>query len=227
MSRRSRPIAAVTLLAAFVLPGASAARITISSESISAFQEHDIDIPFPETHVLGASQDTFLDQKHKNTNYGSQTQFAITKGKDTVSVGGTDIHVENARLLISFDVSAVCVGAVSSATLTITGPSSNNTIGIQIAELTSSWDEMTATWHNSPDDSRIDQDTSVNIVGGDAIASFDVTSTLVDSQGRFDPTTDAAVNGWTVKDARNSVWYSRSWSDTTLRPSLTIEIASC
>lgn len=216
------------LLALFALAGASAAPVSSSSSNLTGFAQAVSGIVVGGTYELTANSDTFIDKKHKNDNYGTLSQFAITDRKKTVNVSGTNIEVEKGIALIGFDTSAVCDGGeVTSATLQIFGPASNDTGGIHIHEISESWSETGATWNNEPDDVHVDQDITVTTSNGTDTVTFDVTDSVVDGSGGFDANADAVEYGWWIEKAKQSVWYSRTWSDASLRPTLTIEIASC
>ncbi len=233
MSRRVIQAWLVVLLLLPVLlslVGASASPVAISSESLAAYAQSDFEIELPSTgtYELIATRDSFTDKKHKDTNYGTLSQFAVVKRKKRVTLDGNDLEVEQARALIGFDASPICDGGgVVSATLQIFGPASNETNGTRIREIEDSWNEYGVTYNNVPGDNQIDPNISQTTSGGIDTVTFDVRDSVVDDFGNFDAAANAVIHGWVIRDAKKSVWYSRSASDVHLRPKLTIEIDSC
>ncbi|NCG36397.1 MAG: DNRLRE domain-containing protein [Actinobacteria bacterium] len=240
MSRRAAKILMPALLCAtivFGLVGASAASLNITSASLVAFTFNNVDIVTGQTYVLYPSHDSFTNDKAKNTNYGSEEYFAVTTGTKTVTYGGQSTEVKKGKAYLSFDVSGVCAGAVTSATLQLTGPSSNNVSGsFHYDPIEASWDESTITKNNKPSTGD-----HIDIDDGDAtstytVANIDVMSTLhdsaqenglIDSSGDFNSSSDTALYGWELKDWNNTVWYSSEHPTQSLRPTLTIVVSSC
>ena len=241
MSRRAAKILRPALLCAtivFGLVGASAASLNITSTSLVAFTFDNVEIVTGQTYVLYPSHDSFTNDKAKNTNYGSAPEFAVVRGTQWVTIDGSSVQVKKGKTYISFDTSGVCAGAVTSATLQLTGPASNDVGGnkFHYHPIEGSWDESTITKNNKPgtgDHIDIDDGDSTSTY---TVVNIDVMSTLhdsaqenglIDSSGNFDSSSDTALYGWELKDWNNTVWYSSEHPTQSLRPTLTIEISSC
>lgn len=216
----------------------AAASTPLSTESLFAYSE-DVDIDTgggggggTGTFSLDADRDSFVNQRSKTTNYGTLDEFAVVQPTRTVSVGGSNISVKLARGYVAFDLSSICSGAqLASATLTVQGPSSNDTDSLKIRTVGSSWAETSITWNSKPSSTEYvsvtDSEVTVSTAGGVTTVSVDVLSLLTDGGGALDTSSSAATHGWELRDADETIWYSRTNSTAALQPELTVVVSSC
>lgn len=215
----------------------AAASTPMSSESLFAYSEEvDIDTggggESTGTFALDAERDSFVNQKSKNTNYGSLDSFAVVQPDRTVSVGGSTVQVKLARGYVAFDMSSICSGAqLASATLTLRGPSTNDTDNLKIRTVTSSWTETSIKWTNKPSSTEYategDSEVTISTSGSVTTLAVDVLSVLTDGSGVLDTSSSAAAHGWELRDADESIWYAHSNGDAALQPDLTLVVSSC
>jgi len=215
----------------------AAASTPLSTESLFAYSE-DVDIDTggggegTGTFALDAGRDSFVNQKSKNTNYGTLDEFAVVKHNRTVSVGGSNVQVKLTRGYVAFDLSSICSGAqLTSATLTLQGPSTNDTDNLKVRTVTSSWAETSIKWNNKPSSteyvSETDSEVTISTSSGVTTLSVDVLAPLTDASGVLDTSSSAATHGWELRDADETIWYARENSDTALQPELTLVVSSC
>ena len=197
------------------IASASAATIALTSSELTAyrFTDVDVDVGGPVTLDLQADRDTFVNRhgSGRQTVYGSQSALVATTPRATVDIDGTPTTVRRSQVLVSVDFQPVCNNAqVTDAELTfqVTSPTTVSTLeDLELAVVTGTWSESTTNWNNRPSASTTPA--IVTVSPNATTVSFDVTSTITDANGLFDPASQAVSNGWRITEGNEVVLASR------------------
>ncbi len=99
-----------------------------------------LDVTFTSSTVVtkvGVAQDTFVNQKQANKNFGDKDKIEVKlKSK------------ENDQGLIQFDLSAVPAGAIMTSAVVNFNVENDSKMPVRIHRITNAWTEYDATWNN-------------------------------------------------------------------------------
>ena len=227
--RRLAVLAAFAYAAAFGLPAAHGASLTVQSTALTTF--HDC-VLSGVSSLSTVDTDSFVNQGSVNQNNGGSTTMTVNSASN------------NTRSYVKFDLTK-CSPAIPSsaavkvATLRLFVTAVPNACRTQdVFRVTSSWTETVITWSNQPFGTTINNPPSAQATSSMVIGTGCAANTTSNAYVTgWNVTTDVAAfvsgttnNGWMIRDdtegsstARNSTYATREAANAARAPQLVVD----